>query len=146
AVIVPADDIDANGQLEKIIGTGPYKLSERKPDRYILVSRFEDYASRSEPADGYFGERKQIPAEIVFVPVPNTNTRVQAALASQYDYVFSVPSQAFDRLQDSERTEPVLMEDFGWPMFAFNMRQGLSANLKIRQAVEAALAPKAMLQ
>lgn len=146
AVIVPADNIEANGQLEKIIGTGPYSLTERKPDRYILVSRFEDYASRSEPADGYFGKRKQIPDEIVFVPVPNTNTRVQAALAGQYDYVFSVPSQAFDRLQNSEQTEPVLMEDFGWPMFAFNMRQGLSANLKIRQAVEAALAPEAMLQ
>ncbi|HET7411739.1 MAG TPA: ABC transporter substrate-binding protein, partial [Pararhizobium sp.] len=144
AIIVPADDIE-NDKLKKIIGTGPYKLAEHKPDQYIRVTRFDGYSSRSEPTDGYFGKREQIPDEIDFVPVPDTNTRAQGALAGQYDYTDSLSTEAYGRLEKSDKTKPVLLQDFGWPVFAFNLKDGMMTNLKIRQAVQAALAPEDML-
>ncbi len=45
--IYPKSVIDA-GTLEPneaVIGTGPYKLTDRKPDAYIRMERFDDYAA-----------------------------------------------------------------------------------------------------
>ncbi|TPW30750.1 ABC transporter substrate-binding protein [Pararhizobium mangrovi] len=144
AAIVPQEDIDGE-KLTKLIGTGPYKLAEHKPDQYIKLTRFDGYTSRTEPADGTFGERKQIPAEIDFVPVPDGNTRIEGAVAGQYDYADGLSTEAYDRLEKSDKIKPVLLNNFGWPIFAFNLKAGLMTNLKMRQAVEAALAPNDML-
>lgn len=144
AIVVPAGDIK-DGKLKEIIGTGPYKLAEHKPDQYIRVTRFDDYSSRTEPSDGNFGKREQIPDEIDFIPVPDSNTRVEGALAGQYDYADGLPTEAYDRLDKSDAVDPVLLQDFGWPIFAFNLKDGLMKDIKIRQAVQAALAPEDML-
>ncbi len=37
--------------LKDFIGTGPYKFKERRPDQYVLLTRFDQYASRKEPAE-----------------------------------------------------------------------------------------------
>ena len=36
--------------LKDFIGTGPYKLKERKPDQFTVLARFDHYAARIEPA------------------------------------------------------------------------------------------------
>ena len=144
AVVVPQEDIK-DDKLTKMIGTGPYQLADHKPDQYIKLTRFKGYVSRKEPSDGAFGERKQIPAEIDFIPVPDGNTRVEGAVAGQYDYADSLSTEAYGRLEKSAKSKPVLLDNFGWPMFAFNMKAGLMSKLKMRQAVEAALAPNDML-
>ncbi|SEK12277.1 ABC transporter substrate-binding protein, partial [Paraburkholderia diazotrophica] len=127
-------------------GTGPYSLAEHKADQYIKLVRFKGYVSRKEPADGTFGERKQLPSEIDFIPVPDNNTRVEGAVAGQYDYADGLPIEAYDRLQKSGKSAPVLLPDLGWPFFAFNLRAGPMSHLKLRQAVAAALCPADMLQ
>ena len=37
-------------QLKEFIGTGPYKLKERRPDQFTVLVRHEGYSARSEPA------------------------------------------------------------------------------------------------
>ncbi|MEM5435862.1 ABC transporter substrate-binding protein [Paraburkholderia diazotrophica] len=144
AVIVPKVNIKGD-QLTKLVGTGPYRIAEHKPDQYIKLTRFKGYVSRKEAADSTFGERKQIPSEIDFVPVPDNNTRVEGAVAGQYDYADGLPIEAYGRLERSDKSKPVLLQDQGWPFFAFNMRAGLMSQLKLRQAVAAALCPEDML-
>ena len=43
--------------LVEFIGTGPYKLKERKPDQYVVLVRHDGYTARSETASGYAGRR-----------------------------------------------------------------------------------------
>lgn len=143
AIIVPQEDI--GDQLKAIVGTGPYKLVEHKPDQYIQVARFDGYASRTEPTDAAFGARKQYLDEIRFIPVPDVNTRVEGLLSGQFAFAEGLSNEAYDRLAKSDKAEPVLLAPFGWPVFAMNMKKGLMANLKLRQAVQAALAPEDML-
>jgi peptide/nickel transport system substrate-binding protein len=38
--------------LASFVGTGPYKFKERKPDAYVLLTRFDKYSARKEPASG----------------------------------------------------------------------------------------------
>jgi peptide/nickel transport system substrate-binding protein len=143
AVIMPSEKLE--NPLKEPVGTGPYKLKERKPDQYIQLVRHEGYKSRPGEPDGYGGARKQLLDEIRFVPVPDPNTRVEGAISGQYDYVDALPVEAFDRLKGQKTTEPVLMKPFGWPVFVMNTKQGLMANQDMRTAVRTALNMEDML-
>lgn len=143
AIVIPAE-IAGNDVMEDYIGTGPYQLGERRPDQFIQLTRFEDYASRDEDASGYGGGRAQYLDEIRFVPVPDANTRIEGAVAGQFDYVDSIPVEAYDRIA-SGQTEPVMLAPFGWPVFVMNTAEGVMADLTTRKAVQAGLAPHDML-
>lgn len=143
AIVIPAE-IAGQDPLVDFIGTGPYKLQERRPDQYVQLVRFDDYASREGEPNGYGGARMQYLDEIRFVPVPDPATRVEGAVAGQFAYVDSLPVEAFDRVSQG-RSDAVLVEPFGWPMFVMNTREGVNADIKVRKAIQAALAPQDML-
>jgi peptide/nickel transport system substrate-binding protein len=142
AIVIPAaNNVDV---LTKFVGTGPYMLKERKPDQYVQLVRYDGYKSRDGDADGYGGARKQYLDEIRFVPVPDANTRVEAAVAGQFAYVDSLPVESFAKLAGG-KDQPILLKPFGWPMFVMNTKQGLLSDVALRKAVQAALAPEDML-
>ncbi|MBK3745200.1 ABC transporter substrate-binding protein [Paraburkholderia aspalathi] len=144
AVIVPEGT--PNETIEKPIGTGPYMVKERRPDRYIQLARFENYLQREGDPDGFGGARKQYLDEIIFVPVPDANTRIEGALAGQYHYTDLLPVESYDRLADaSSKSAPVIIDSFGWPLFVFNTKQGLMSDQKIRQAAQMSMSSSDML-
>ncbi|MCO5731321.1 ABC transporter substrate-binding protein [Rhizobium sp. SSA_523] len=143
AVILPSEN--QADTLSNVVGTGPYMLKERKPDQYIQLVRFDGYKSRSGEADGYGGARHQYLDEIRFVPVPDPNTRVEAAISGQYAYVDSIPVEAYDRVKSSSASQPIMLKPFGFPVFVFNTKEGLSSDLAVRKAVEKALNTEDML-
>lgn len=143
AIILPSEK--QPDTLTDFIGTGPYMLKERKADQYIQLIRFKDYKGRAGESDGYGGNRHQYLDEIRFVPVPDPNTRVEAAISGQYDYVDSIPVESFDKVKNSATSVPIMLKPFGFPVFVFNTKEGLSSSLKIRRAVEKALSMEDML-
>lgn len=143
AIMLPSEK-QANPMTE-VIGTGPYKLLERKPDQYIRLGRFEDYTSRAEPASGYAGARGAFLDEVRFVPVADPNSRVEAMLAGQHQYSESMPTEIMDRLKGKPGVEPIILKPFGWPVFAMNLRKGPLVNQDLRKAIQAALGPEDML-
>ena len=130
--------------LTEIVGTGPYQLKARVPDQYIQLVRFDGYKQREGEPDGYGGARKQYLDEIRFVPVSNANTRTEAAVAGQFDYVDSLPVESLDKLKGG-RSDPVMLKPFGWPRLVLNTKQGIMSNLAVRQAVQLALNEEDML-
>ncbi len=125
--------------IEQVVGTGPYLIQEHVPDQYLQLVRFEDYVSRSEPSDGHAGARQQIPDEIRFVPVADPNTRVEGLVSGQFDFADALPAESLTRVEGSDVAEPVLLEPFGWPVWAVNHKAGLLTDQAIRQALQAAL-------
>jgi peptide/nickel transport system substrate-binding protein len=142
AVVMPKGKIAPT--LTEFIGTGPYKLRARVPDQYLQLTRFDGYKSRAGEPDGYGGARKQYLDEIRFVPVSNANTRVESAVAGQFEYVDSIAVESTAKLKSS-KSEAVLLKPFGWPRLVLNTKQGIMSNLKIRQAVQMALNEEDML-
>lgn len=143
AIIIPAANAEQD-PLTSFIGTGPYMLKDRKADQYIQLARFDGYVSPEGESNGYGGTRHQYLDEIRFVPVPDPNTRVEGAVSGQFAYADSLPVEAYDRIAGGQ-TEPVLLEPFGWPGFIFNTQEGLASDVRIRKAVQAALAPQDMM-
>ncbi|MFO1329432.1 MAG: ABC transporter substrate-binding protein [Rubrivivax sp.] len=132
--------------LKDFVGTGPYQFKERKPDQYVLLTRFEGYAARKEPASGYGGKRVAVVDELRFVPVPNANTRVEGALAGQFHYADLLPIDAFGRLEKAgAKVVPLLTPSFGFPYLVFNTKEGSMAAQPLRKAVQTAIGPGEML-
>ena len=142
--IYPARVASAAGpapiDIKDYIGTGPYAFGEWKPNRYVELVRFEDYASPAGSANGYAGERVAHFERLRFIPVPDPSTRVNGLLAGDYDYAESVPSDLFDSL-DADPTVNVVLN--GGPIFGLvfmNSKSGpLQSNFMLRQAIQTAL-------
>jgi peptide/nickel transport system substrate-binding protein len=143
AIIIPSEKQDE--PMKEFIGTGPYKLKERKADQYIQLVRFDGYKSRDGESDGYGGARHQYLDEIRFVPVPDANTRVEAAVSGQYDYVDSIPVESYDKLKASTATQPVILKPFGYPVFVMNTKDGINKNVEVRKAIRQALSMEDMM-
>jgi len=132
--------------LKDFVGTGPYRFKERKPDQYVLLTKFTQYSARKEPPNGYGGKREALIEELRFVPVPSANTRVEGALAGQYDYADLLPVEALSRLEKATaKTVPILTPSFGFPYLVFNTKEGVAANLPLRQAIQVAIGEGEML-
>lgn len=138
AAVVYPEEIIAD-TIENVVGTGPYMIAEHVPDQYLQLVKFDGYVSREEPSDGAAGKRAQTVDEIRFVPVPDPNTRVEGLLSGQFAFADSLPAESYGRLSDSDKADPMLLEPFGWPIFAINHKDGLLTDKTIRQALQAAL-------
>jgi peptide/nickel transport system substrate-binding protein len=142
AIIIPAKKQDE--PMKEFIGTGPYMLKERKADQYIQLTRFAGYKPREGAGDGYGGARHPLLDEVRFVPVPDANTRVEAAVSGQYSYVDAIPVESFGRLK-GVASQPVVLKPFGYPVFVFNTAEGAARNLGVRKAIRTALSMEDML-
>ncbi|CAM5199281.1 ABC transporter substrate-binding protein OS=Castellaniella sp OX=1955812 GN=EPN31_11440 PE=4 SV=1 [Castellaniella denitrificans] len=94
AGIMPKESIAS--PLTEIVGTGPYRLKERKPDQYTVLA--VSTSTRRSSASGYAGKREALLDELRFVPVPNATTRLEGALAGQFHYADLLQVESMGRL------------------------------------------------
>ncbi len=132
--------------LREYVGTGPYKFKERRPDQYVLLTRFEGYSARKEAASGYGGKRVAIVEELRFVPVPNANTRVEGALAGQFHFADLLPIESLARLEKAkDKVVPLMTLSFGFPYLVLNTKEGSMSQQPLRKAVQTAIGEGEML-
>ena len=143
AIIIPAELCE--GELKEYIGTGVYKFVEHQPDRYVRVARNDDYVPHPDEADLYAGRRVAYADEIRFIPVPSPDTRLEGALGGQYQYADQITIESYSRLVDQAKVEPAMTAPYGWPMMFLNCKEGKMTDLKLRQAVQAALSQEDMM-
>jgi len=131
--------------VAKYVGTGPYRVIERRPDQYVRLERFDGYQSPPGAPSGFAGKRQALLKELRFVPVPNANTRLEGVLSGQFDVADVLSSEFYDRVKGSDRVNAVVTKPGGWILLVLNNKQGPTANLKFRQAVQAALDHDSMM-
>ena len=139
--IHPKSVLDAAGDqpVKEYIGTGPYRFVEHKPDRHIRVARFKDYSARTEPADGLSGKRTARVDEIRFLPVSDVAVRVAGVESGEYHFAQTVKQDLYDRLKANPKLEVPIVKPSSWITAAPNHKQGVMANKKVRQAMQAVL-------
>jgi peptide/nickel transport system substrate-binding protein len=143
--IIMAKESIAN-PLVSFIGTGPYKFKERKPDQFVVLTRFDAYSARTEAPSGYAGKREALLDELRFTPVPNANTRVEGALSGQFHFADQLNVDALPRVEKGgPSVVPIITPSFGFPYMVFNTKEGVLANQGIRQAIQIAIGEGEML-
>ena len=143
-VIYPAEIVtEAGGEPIKpdnYIGTGPYKFVEWRANRHVELTKFEDYASRSEPTDGSAGAREAIIDTLQFIPVGDVSTRVSGVQAGDYDYAEYISGDLYGILKDDPAIAPRISSAPIFGLMFMNSKEGiLAGNYKLRQAILAGL-------
>lgn len=143
-VIYPADIVTKAGaepiKKEDYIGTGPYKFNDWRPNRYVELVKYDQYASAPMAASGLAGKREAILDKLRFIPVPDVSTRVSGVQAGDYDYAEFIPG---DLYEDLSKDSSVKVHLNGAPIFGMmfvNSKAGLlKDNFKLRRAIQTAL-------
>ncbi len=141
AAIMPKEVAEAApaGPAKDFIGTGPYKFSEWAPNRLIRLTRFIGYAPRSEAPSLYTGKREALADELIFYPVGSVPTRIAGVQSGEFDIADSISTDSYAQLKNDPRAVPEVAPNGTWLVFFFNKQSPLMANVKLRQAVMAAL-------
>lgn len=138
--IMPKDIIEAATEtgVEEYIGTAPFKFVEWKQDQYIHLTKHEDYAPLDSPQDGLGGKREALVDDIYFQIVPDPNTRLTGLLTGEYDIGYDYESDMYDQLESDPN---IIVENpyIGYIGIVFNKSEGLFTDVKMRQAMNAAL-------
>lgn len=141
AIIMPKEVADAApaGPAREYIGTGPYRFSEWIPNRHIRLTRFIGYAPRSEAPSMFAGKREALADELIFYPVGSVATRIAGVQSGEFDVADAINTDSYAALKNDPRVVPEVAPRGTWLVFFFNKQSGLMANVKLRQAVLAAL-------
>jgi len=128
-----------------LIGTGPYRLAEWKPDQYVRLVRFAGYASRPEPSNYMAGARHAYLDEIRFVPVPDDLTRVAGLISGEYDLALSLPGSAYDQLKANPAIAAQIVGPGSAAVGVFNKKRGLFVDVQVRRAAWLAVDPQKVM-
>jgi peptide/nickel transport system substrate-binding protein len=122
-----------------IVGTGPYRFVEWIPDRWVRIVRFPDYKPEGKvDIGGLGGARHAYADEIRFIPVPEPGARVAGLQTGEYDFADFLPTPAMPQLTGDRSLRVARLGPQNYPTVYFN-HTGKFKNLKLRQAVQAAL-------
>lgn len=140
--VVPADIARATGkdQFKDFVGTGPYKFVERQPDRYTRFARFDNYAAREDAPDAWAGKKTAYIDTLEFIPVSEDAVRTDGMGTGEYLFADPIPPDSFDTIKANPQLVPYVVKPYYWYVTHFNKKQGLFTDLRLRQAVQKALA------
>lgn len=141
AVIMPAEVCkpeydEPNLPLDKLIGTGPYMMTEIVADDHILMTKFQDYVAQEEvPASGFVGNRVAHFDTVNFKIVPEKAQRLNGLVAGEYDYVEELDITMYDQLESDPGLTPKIVSPSWIPCAILNCISGPVASKEFRQAM-----------
>lgn len=141
AAIYPASVIEEVGDdfVSDYIGTGPYSFTEFQADRFTLLTRFEDYVGPEGDPSGYAGARNAYLDELEFRPVPDEASRVAGFQAGDYHYLEELIADQIEQMQADPDLRVATLPPRSYGYIGLNHASGLMTDVRIRQAVQAAM-------
>ena len=132
ASIVPKDYVEEIGDeafQTAPIGTGPYKMVEYSPEKYVL-----------ERYDGFWGEAPAA-KRIEFIAYPEASARMTALITGELDIINDVPSDAVETIQNTEGLSVVGTPIKNIHIYVFNTKNqdSIMSNQQFRQAITMAI-------
>ena len=136
AAIMPKEIIENAPKegITEIVGTGPFKFVEWKPDQYIKLTKYEDYQPVDAPSDGLAGKKEALVDNLYFDIVTDSSTRFSGITTGQYQMAYQIPYDNFEQIESSPDVKSML-NIYGGIAFVFNKKQGPFTDQKLRQAV-----------
>ena len=132
-------DASPSKPVVKLDCTGPYKLVSYEPDRQVVLERFADYKSRSEPSSGEAGAKHAYADQIIFLPQAEPSVRRDGLITGAVDVAVSLPFDFYDALKSSPGVEPLVVKNTLSLTIVFNTKEGPAADANLRRAIYHAL-------
>lgn len=118
------------------VGTGPYKVTEFKPDEYIKLEAF----------DSYWGEKAPVKS-VTFKVVPETAARVAGLLSGEFDIITEIMPDQFKTIESNPKTDVVGGPINNIRVIVYDkMADKTLADPRIRQAMNYAIDRKLLVE
>ena len=144
--IMPKDINEEAGPdgVTEYVGTGPFEFEDWQQDNYIHFTKFDDYAIVDEEMDGLAGKKEALVDDVYFYIAPDASTRQAGIQSGEYDIAYQLPFDSYQQLLSTDlQVSPALA---GNMVLQYNSIEGLMADEKMRQAINAALNIDEILQ
>lgn len=102
--------VEAGGKGERPIGTGPYEVEQIRTGRDITLVKYDNYAPRDEPMDGYAGKKEALIDKLIFVVIPDPAATYAALMAGEVDIWPRIELRYVTDLEKAEDIEVVSAE------------------------------------
>jgi len=139
--IIPEEE--AAKELNKTgnISTGPFQFVEWVPDSHFRTKRFDGYAKRNQAGErsGFGGPKTAYLDTVTYKVVAEASARIAALEAGQAHLVEDVPGPAAQRLAGNPKVKLYDLPTFQMPVLYLNHALAPTTDLKVRQAMQAAL-------
>lgn len=143
--VLPKTIIDKYGEKEirgqDLVGTGPYKFAEWRPDVAIRLAKFADYRpdTRFAGPTGFGGRRVACADQIGLIPVVEAGSRVAGLLTGAYDFAEAVPITSVPQLEANKEIDVEIVKPKWGIVDELNHGQPPMDKLAFRKALVASL-------
>ncbi len=139
--IIPAENAKAAAMQLPTVGTGPFELVENVADSHVKLKRFDGYTpdTRYKDADGFAGYRVACVDTVTFRIVTEPGARVAGIETGELHSAEDIPVTSQARLKQNKNIVLTYLNNFWIQVAEVNISAPLTDNLKIRQAIQAAL-------
>jgi peptide/nickel transport system substrate-binding protein len=129
-IIIPKEVVDENGDLSQVaVGSGPFVFKEYVPNTKVTLEKNPDYFEKGLPhLDG-----------VDLLIASEDNSRTAALVQGTADFIEYVPPKDIELLQGDSSIALAGNSIQQIRMIGFNLRRKPFDNLKVRQAINAAI-------
>ena len=125
--------------LEPPLGSGPYRIGEFEPGRFVKLQRVKDYWGADVPVNKGFSNFD----EIIYDYYRDGNVALEAFLAGRYDYRSENSSKAWATAYETPAVKKGVLKKeeihhdrpAGMQGFAYNIRREMFKDRRVRQAL-----------
>ncbi len=137
--ILHPDSWNEDGDWVKPIATGPFKLAEWKPGRYVLLEKFDDYVAATSPATGLIGHKEALVDQVRFDVIPETLAQNAALVSGQIDLVYSATPLTALEMSRNRRLTVETTAGLSRRLLMMQTDDPLLGDVRIRRAIGYAL-------
>jgi peptide/nickel transport system substrate-binding protein len=136
--IVPREEVEKQGGVMKApVGTGPFKFAEWKPDRYLLLERFDRYKPQPGPPNGFGGGFTVYVDKLKIVPLPEESVSVMALMNKEVDFLLNIPFKDIEKFKTDYTKRGMVIDEapgLTWYSIVFRCDRPIMRDVKFRRA------------
>jgi peptide/nickel transport system substrate-binding protein len=133
------DSWNEHGNWVEPIGTGPYRLSEWRKGRYILLEKFTEYVPRNDPPSGLAGRKVAYVDYLRFVIIKDLMATKAALVSGQVDVAGSLAPVTALEVRHNKRVVAMDHAGLSRRTLLIQTADPLLSDVRIRRAMAHAL-------
>lgn len=111
---------------ENPVGSGPFRFVDWEESSYVTLERWDDY----------WGDQTPNVSSVEFVPITESTTRVTELRTGNQDVIETIPPKLWSTVENMQDASIGAVESIGYFYVAFNMNEGPTQDLKVREAID----------
>lgn len=128
--IVPKEEVEGQGDAfsQNVVGTGPYMVKEFIPDQEVVLVKNEKYWAQEPALD-----------KVTFRVITDNNQAVNSLLAGESHMALNLGGEALNVAKEAKNLTLMEAPQLGFTYLSFNMENGITSDIRVRQALSMAI-------